>query len=198
MKILCTLTALAAAATCSLAVASDTVFDVSGTINITGNGPPDTADTLGGTLTINTATGSIDAVDLIFGSPLIPPAAVPALTVLGPETSPGPTGSHLYEIEACASTDCGSNWLINIGLDVTPTVPSLIGYAGGEIATIGLFYGGVQDTWGGCPESPAAASACGTLSTSTTPPTGVPEPASAALLILGLTATCLSRRRRPA
>ena len=81
-----------------------------------------------------------------------------------------------------------------MGLDVTPTVPSLIGYAGGEIATIGLFYGGVQNTWGGCPVSPAAASPCGTLSTSRT--TGVPEPASAALLILGLTATCLRRRRR--
>jgi hypothetical protein len=197
MKILCTLTALAAAATCSLAVAGDTVFNVSGTINITGNGPPDTSDALSGTLTINTATGSIDGVDLIFGSPLIPPASVPALTVLGPETSPGPTASHLFDIEACASADCSSNWLINIGLDVKPTIPSLIGYTGGEIATIGLFFGGVQDTWGGCPESPAAAVACGTLSTtSTTPPTGVPEPASCALLLLGLSATGLAAQRR--
>ncbi len=194
MKILCTLTALAAAATCSLAVASDTVFNVSGTINITGNGPPDTSDALSGTLTINTATGSIDGLDLIFGSPTIPPQLVPPLTELGPETSPGPAGSHLYDIEACAPPGCGSNWLINMNLDVTPTVPSLIGYAGGEIATIGLFYGGVQNTWGGCPASPAAASPCGTLSTSRT--TGVPEPASAALLILGLAATCLRRRRR--
>jgi hypothetical protein len=194
MKILCTLTAFAAAATSSLAVASDTVFNVSGTINITGNGPPDTADALGGTLTINTATGVIDGLDLTFGSPTIPPQSVPPLTELGPETSPGPAGSHLYDIEACAPPGCSSNWLINMNLDVTPTVPSLIGYNGGKIATIGLFYGGVQNTWGGCPVSPAVASPCGTLSTSRT--TGVPEPASATLLILGLAATCLRRRRR--
>jgi hypothetical protein len=194
MKILCTLTALAAAALVSAAAfGAATPFNVSGTIS--SDFPPPASSALSGTLTIDPATGAIDGLDLNFTSPSTTiTMSLPSLTFLGPETAPGPAGSHLYEIEACASMDCGSNWLIEMGLDVTPTVPSLIGYNGGKIATIGLFFGGVADTWGGCPVSPAVASPCGTLSTSRT--TGVPEPASAALLILGLTATCLRRRRR--
>jgi hypothetical protein len=195
MKILCTLTALAAAATCSLAVASDTVFNVSGTINITGT------DTFSGTLDINTATGAFVGGSLIFGSPATG-ITVPTLDLTGFETASGGSGTHLFIVELCASTDCSSNWLMNMTLDVTPSDGSLVGYAGGKINSVALLYGSIANSWGGCPLAPTfTPPSCGGI----TSPNGggggthgVPEPTSAALLILGLTATCLSRRRRPA
>jgi hypothetical protein len=199
------LAGLVTAAFASLAVAQSSVFDLSGTLTITGNGAPYTSDAVSGTLDINTVTGAVTGADVVFGSPAPSIPSVPPLTVIGPETAPGPAGSHFYEIELCAQltpltpTKCTGNWLIELGLDVTPMVPSLVGYTGGKIANMGLFYGGVQDTWGGCPETDVLSN-CGRITlaqTTSPPPKGVPEPASGLLMLLGIFGTTLMRRRRP-
>jgi hypothetical protein len=184
---------LAAVALSSLAVAAPIVFDVSGTI--TSDFPPPPTSALSGTLTIDPITGALDAADVDFTSPSTSIPTVPALTFFGPETAPGPVGSHDYEVELCAVSGCAGNWLIELVLDVTPTTPSLIGYSGGPIESIGLFYTGVQDTWGGCPTS-ASATTCGALSTSTSPPPPVPEPDGYSLMLAALAAMGLLRRRR--
>jgi MYXO-CTERM domain-containing protein len=185
---------LAAFGLSSLAVASPIVFDVSGTI--TSDYPPPPTSTLSGTLTIDPVTGALDAADVDFTSPSTSIPTVPALTFFGPETAPGPAGSHAYEVELCAVSGCAGNWLIELVLDVTPTTPSLVGYTGGPIESIGLFYTGVQDTWGACSPSSLVESSCGALSTKSSPPPPVPEPDAYSLMLTALAAMGLLARRR--
>jgi hypothetical protein len=180
----------------SLAAAGPIAFDISGTI--TSDYPPPATSTLSGSLTIDTVTGALDAADVDFTSPSTSIPTVPALTFFGPETAPGPAGSHAYEIELCAVSGCAGNWLIELVLDVSPTTPSLVGYTGGPIRSIGLFYTGVQDTWGACATSAAATTSCGALSTTSSPPPPVPEPDGYALMLTGLAAMGLLVRRRRA
>jgi hypothetical protein len=184
---------LAAFGLSSLAVAGPIAFGVSGAI--TNDFPPPPTSILSGTLTIDPVTGTLDATDVDFTSPSTSIATVPALTFFGPETAPGPVGSHDYEIELCAVSGCAGNWVIELVLDVTPTTPSLIGYTGGPIESIGLFYTGVQDTWGGCSPSPAVASTCGALTSRSSPPP-VPEPDGASLMLAALAAMGLLARGR--
>jgi hypothetical protein len=178
--------------------AQPTVFDVTGSVAIVSNGteaPTGAIDAFSGTIDINTATGAVTGADLSFGSPGFG-LTIPALTFAGLEIAPGPTGSHLYTLEFCAAAVCSSNWLMGMTIDVTPTVPTLVGYAGGKIDNVGLFYGGVQNTWGGCPDGPVTA--CGGITLKSGGgggKTGVPEPASALLMLLGLAATQLRRQR---
>lgn len=177
-----------------------TVFDITGTMS--SEFPPPATSALGGTLTLNTVTGVLDAVDVTFTSPSTGIATVPALTLLGPETAGGPSGGHFYEIELCAAADCSSNWNMEIGLNVQPDAPpSLIGYAGGTIASLGLWYGtpSAASLWGQCESD------CGSLSTKANPGggstggggKGVPEPGDPALLLLGLGALGLTGLRAP-
>jgi len=184
---------LAALGLSSFAAASPIVFDVSGTI--TSDYPPPLTSTMSGTLTIDPVTGAFDAVDVDFTSPSTSITTVPALTFFGPETAPGPAGSHEYEVELCAVSGCAGNWLIELVLDVTPSTPSLIGYTGGPIESIGLFYTGVQDTWGACSTSPSVTSTCGALTSRSSPPP-VPEPDGASLMLTALAAMGLLARRR--
>lgn len=178
----------------SLAVAAPIAFNVSGTI--ASDYPPPPTSILSGTLTIDPVTGTFDAVDVDFTSPSTSIPTVPALTFFGPETAPGPVGSHEYEVELCAVSGCAGNWLIELVLNVTPTTPSLIGYTGGPIESIGLFYTGIQDTWGACSTSPSVTSPCGALSTKSSPPPPVPEPEAYALLLVGLAVMGLLGRRQ--
>jgi PEP-CTERM motif len=183
--------------------AADATFDISGTINI--SQPPTPTSTLGGSITLNTLTGTITAADVTFSAPNPQLTNPPALTFFGPEIGPGPAGSHFYEFELCAVAGCAGNWVLEVGLSVTPTNPSLIGYEGGAISALSLVYSTIADPWGGCN------SGCGTLAastapsgggsgagssagsgggsacggTSTSPTTGVPEPATLSLLLLG-------------
>ena len=174
---------------------ADTIFNVSGTIN--SDFPPPATSTLSGTITINTGTGAIDGVDLQFTSPSTTIAgSLPDLTNVGIETSG--TNEQIYEVEVCASPSCGSNWLITMLLDVpsftSGELTSLVGYDGGDIYSLGLFYGGVQDTWGGCQADSLSSSTCGQLSGAG--PVSTPEPAVLPLVAAGLGIIGLVARRR--
>jgi hypothetical protein len=197
-KSVCLLAAVAACAMASLPVTADSTFDVSGTMTVL---PSDGGGitTLGGTITLNTTTGVVDAVDVTFTKPSPDiSGSVPALTNVGFETATGGPGTHVYDIEACASTVCSTNWLVNLVVVTANSGGSLVGYTGGRIQADGLFYGGVQDTWAGCPSGDVTVP-CGALKSTTTitppPPPGVPEPASGALLLVGLAALRGLRRR---
>jgi hypothetical protein len=164
---------------------ADTVFNVSGTIN--SDFPPPDTSTLSGTITINTGTGAIDGVDLQFTSPSTTIAGLlPDLTNVGIETSG--TIDQTYEVEVCASVPCSSNWLITMLLDVpsftSGELTSLVGYDGGDIYSIGLFYGGVQDTWGSCQADSLSSPTCGQLSGAG--PVSTPEPAVLPLVVTSL------------
>ena len=176
---------------------ADTVFNVSGTIN--SDFPPPDTSTLSGTITINTGTGAIDGVDLQFTSPSTSiSGSLPDLTNVGFETSG--TNEQTYEVEVCASVPCSSNWLITLLLDVpsftSGELTSLVGYDGGDIYSIGLFYGGVQDTWGGCQADSLSSPTCGQLSGPG--PVSTPEPAVLPLVAtsLGLVGLLALRRGR--
>ena len=176
---------------------ADTIFNVSGTIN--SDFPPPDTSTLSGTITINTGTGAIDGVDLQFTSPSTSiSGSLPDLTNVGFETSG--TNEQTYEVEVCASVPCSSNWLITLLLDVpsftSGELTSLVGYDGGDIYSIGLFYGGVQDTWGGCQADSLSSPTCGQLSGPG--PVSTPEPAVLPLVAtsLGLVGLLALRRGR--
>jgi hypothetical protein len=174
---------------------ADTIFNVSGTIN--SDFPPPATSTLSGTITIDTGTGAIDGVDLQFTSPsntIV--GSLPDLTNVGIETSG--TNDQTYEVELCASTPCSTNWLITMLLDVpsftSGELTSLVGYDGGDIDSIGLFYGGVADTWGGCQADSLSSPTCGQLSAPG--PVSTPEPAALPFLATGLGMIGLMARRR--
>ncbi|HTC15964.1 MAG TPA: PEP-CTERM sorting domain-containing protein [Steroidobacteraceae bacterium] len=198
------LATLLAAACSPLFAAQPSVFDISGTVDIFN---PDTGaatsvtDNFSGTLDINTATGAVTGADIQFGTPGYG-LTIPAMTLVGYETAPGPVGSHLYDIEICAQAVCSTGWFVNMTVDVLPTDPTLVGYAGGKINNVGFFYVGVQDAWGACPDLPGYnPSTCGGITLKSGGgggKTGVPEPASALLLLSGLAAGGLRRRRRRA
>ena len=176
---------------------ADTVINVSGTIN--SDFPPPATSTLSGTITIDTGTGAIDGVDLRFTSPSTTiTGSLPDLTNVGIETSG--TNEQTYELEVCASLPCSSNWLITVLLDVpsftSGELTSLVGYDGGDIYSIGLFYGGVQNTWGGCQADSLSSPTCGQLSG--LEPVSTPEPAVLPLVATGLGLIgLLARRMKP-
>jgi hypothetical protein len=210
MKILRIVSGLLTAGFSSVLLAAPgTSFDLTGTI--TSDFPPPPTSVLSGTLTLNTVTGTFVSADVDFTSPNTSIPTVPALTNLGPATAPGPAGSHFYEIELCAVAECAGSWVLEVGLNVQPTAPSLIGYTGGSIATLGLFYSTIADTWGGCSSGCGNLSSAGSTgggtsggsgsggSTSTgSASTSVPEPGTYALMLLGFAAVGLTARRRKA
>jgi hypothetical protein len=174
---------------------ADTIFNVSGTIN--SDFPPPATSTLSGTITVNTGTGAIDGVDLQFTSPSTTiSGSLPDLTSVGIETSG--TNEQTYEVEVCASPPCGGNWLITMLLAVpsftSGELTSLVGYDGGGIYSIGLFYGGVQDTWGSCQADSLSSPTCGQLSGEGA--VSSPEPAVFPLVATGLGMIGLLARRR--
>jgi hypothetical protein len=191
---------LATLAVASVAAAAQpTAFNIAGTLTITADrtGAPTGTDAFAGTLDINTATGTVTGADITLGSPYTG-LTIPTLDVIQTSETGG-AGQYVYDIVVCAATDCSSNWLMNIDVQVSGYVPTLIGYAGGKITETGLFYGGPQSPWGGCPIV-TSAGGCG-LVTATSHSgggsnPGVPEPGSAALMLLGLAATCLRRAAR--
>lgn len=164
---------------------ADSIFDVSGIIN--SDFPPPDTSMLSGTITINTVTGAIDGIDLQFTSPSNTISGpLPDLTNIGIETLG--TNEQTYEIEVCASVACSTNWLLEMLLEVPsftsgePT--SLVGYAGGGIYSLGLLYGGVQNTWGGCQADSLSSTTCGQVSAAAAAST--PEPAVIPLVATGL------------
>jgi hypothetical protein len=208
MKMLHIVAALLTAGFSSVLLAAPgTTFDLTGTI--TSDFPPPATSALSGTLAFNTVTGAFVSADVDFTSPSTSIPTVPALTNLGPQTGPGPAGSHFYEIELCAVSGCAGSWVLELGLHVQPTAPSLIGYTGGSLAMLGLFYSTVADTWGGC------SAGCGNLSSGGSTggggggggsgagstgggSTSVPEPGTYGLMLLGFAALGLTARRRKA
>ena len=80
---------------------ADTVFDVSGTIDVIVAPPVGlSTSTLGGTIHIDTADGSIGVIGVTFTSPSTE-FTVPPLTFNGPET--GSNSANTYDIELCAA-----------------------------------------------------------------------------------------------
>jgi hypothetical protein len=174
---------------------ADSIFDVSGIIN--SDFPPPDTSTLSGTITINTGTGAIDGIDLQFTSPSTTiSGSLPDLTNVGIETSG--TNEQTYEVEVCASLPCSTNWLLTMLLEVpsftSGDLTSLVGYAGGGIYSLGLFYGGVQNTWGSCQADSLSSTTCGQLSAAAAVST--PEPAVLPLVATGLALIGLLARGR--
>jgi hypothetical protein len=149
-----------------MAASADTIFTFSGTFQ--------DGSILGGTLTINTATGAIDGVNLTIGASSFTFQQGPLITIGG-------------ESFAQFTTTSFPSFPI---LDVFFPVSSLVGYAGGQLC--------ISPTVGAC-LNPTQFGSNGTVAflTQGTSSTGssVPEPSSLLLLTGGLVGLGLLSRK---
>ena len=139
-----------------MAASADTIFNFSGTFQ--------DGSTLGGTMTINTATGAIDGVNLTIGGNTFTFVQAPTPVLIG--------GSLFIQLTETSQF----NFPI---LDIFIPVSSLVGYNGGQLC--------ITPTAGGC-SNPTQTGSNGTVVylTQGSASSAVPEPSSLILLTGGL------------
>jgi len=138
-----------------IAASADTIFNFNGTFQ--------DGSALGGTMTVNTATGAIDGINLTVGSNTFTFIQAPTPELIG--------GSLFIQLTATSAF----NFPI---LDIFIPVTSLVGYNGGQLC--------ISPTAGDC-SNPTQWGANGTASYLTQgSSSAVPEPSSLILLTGGL------------
>ncbi len=174
-------TLLAVTTLALLAVASNTAYGSSITLNV--NGTLVDGAVLGGTMTIDQNSGLITAIDLTLGRP-----DTGTFDVFAGQFA---TGSVIDTGATLTGQSAGSYPGITLLLPVT----SLVGYTGGPLCSVNALCNG-SETSGLLQNATDEGNSLHHLNTgSLTPmPTSIPEPASLALLGFGI-ATLVAMRR---
>jgi hypothetical protein len=139
---------------------ADTTFNVAGNYTFPGSG------TFSGTLTVNTASGALDAVDITFGRTLSFNSIFSSLP-----------GDNFWTLSATNKSDQE----LLLGFSAVPTAASLVGMTSANIVNGTV----IESAAGGA--VPVFGNFSGTITAAVSaPPPSVPEPSSLALLALGL------------
>lgn len=139
------------------------VFDASGTFQ--------DGSVLSGTLTINTTTGVITAVDLIIGSPVSSTQTIVAAQI-----------QNLYGVGQYGVNARNADSTLDFDFGIVDGT-SLVGYTGGAITSSNLF-------------NKVTHMAFDPITNGTLTPAAAPEPSSLVLLGTGLLGVCGALRRR--
>jgi hypothetical protein len=139
---------------------ADTTFNVAGNYTFPGSG------TFSGTLTVNTASGALDAVDITFGRTLPFDSIFSSLP-----------GDNFWTLSATNKSDQE----LLLGFNAVPTAASLVGMTSATIVNGAV----IESAAGGA--VPVFGNFSGTITAAiSTPPASVPEPSSLGLLALGV------------
>lgn len=166
-------------------VLADTIFTATGAVEVPAGKVLGGPITISGTVSINAATGVIDAVDLVSTSP-INSLNLDILFGQGPDTAAGIS----YELIAIAPSQSDVLWLI------FPTA-TLVGYAGGPLCSVNYDPG----TCGmigfvNLPHQIQPSPSLGMLTDFNLTPMPTPEPTTSLLLGTGLVALTVMGWRR--